>query len=73
MAATAAELAWLTRVEEPRAVDIGPRNAETVCSKHARHTMVLSAPEVEVPRIIVGTVVTSRKRRKGAEQSSVIC
>lgn len=69
IAATAAEPAWLTRVEDPRAADIGPRNPTTVCSRHARHTMALSAPEVDVPRIMVGVVVTRRRRRKGGEQS----
>lgn len=52
-AAAATELAWLTRVKEPRAVDIGPRNPTTVCSRHARHSTALSAPEEVFPRIMV--------------------
>lgn len=49
---TAAELAWLTRVMEPRA-DMGPTNPTTECIRHARHTTALSAPEETIPRIMV--------------------
>jgi len=50
---TAAELAWLTRVREPRAVDIGPTNPTAACIKQARHTAALSAPVEAIPRIMV--------------------
>lgn len=40
----AAALAWLTRVEVPRAVDTGPTNPTAACSRHARQTTAFSTP-----------------------------
>lgn len=55
---TAAEPAWLTRVEQPRAVDIGPTKPTAVCSRqHARQSTALSAPEEGFPRTMVVVVV----------------
>lgn len=53
-AAAEAELARLTRGNDPRAVDIGPTNPTAVCSRqHARHSTALSAPGEGVPRTMV--------------------
>lgn len=68
---TAAELAWLTRVREPRATDIGPTNPTAVCIRQARHATALSAPAEAIPRIMVlrmlpaGSGVVGRERREG--------
>lgn len=68
---TAAELAWLTRVREPRGADIGPTNPTAVCIRQARHTTALSAPVETIPRIMimrlrpVGSGVVGRERREG--------